>query len=249
MTYTKYSDEVLNAYIDGELDQAEALEITERMSKDPELRRRVEELQVVKNLVRLSYSKEPVNESAALVHARSNTRKQQRLKSLARLAIAASVLLSLGLVTGWYMNHYLAHDSLLKIANHIDLAGAAKEKSKNIVIQVSTKDQYRWNTILNEVENTLKNHNRESGKLRLHLVTNAQGIQMASTRQNPYADRIQRLIKKYPNFALQVCKQTLNRMYKEKKIKPDLLPGAEVVPSALGEVMKKRSDGWIYIKI
>ena len=235
-----YSDEILNAYIDDELQQSDYLNISSALAKDLNLRSRVEELRVVRSLVKVSYEKLDTDTIGY-------TKKQHTNKGW--LSIAASMILMLGVLTGWLMNQYTASPTLFDMAHTIENRTTEKIGKSNIMLHLSSDNRYRWKVVLDEIEQTLVSADEKQSDLQVHLVTNGKAVKVARLNNNPFATRIQQMMKKYPNFTMQVCRQTLERFYYSKNKAVNLLPGAEVVRSALGEIIKKRQQGWLYLKI
>ena len=235
-----YSDEILNAYIDNELQHSDYSNISAALAVDSELRTRVEELRVVRSLVQISYKKIDFDTDKHAFQPGPNRLWQ---------SIAASIILVVGLTAGWLANQYSASPTLLELAQTIESRASSKLGKNNIMLHLSTSNRYRWKIVLDEIEQTLVSAEKKHSKVNVHLVTNGDAINVARLENNPFSTRIQRLMEKYPNFSMQVCRQTLERLYYSKKKKVKLLPGAEVVQSALGEVIKKRRQGWLYLKI
>jgi len=234
-----YSDEILNAYIDNELDQNDYVNISSALVTDQNLRTRVEDLRAVRSLVKECYQR---LDSGSIDPVKSPNNK-------AWLSIAASMILMLGILTGWLINQYSTSPTLFDIAHTIENRSTEKIGKSNIMLHLSSKNRYRWKVVLDEIEQTLISANKKDFNLQVHLVTNGEAIKVAHLDNNPFASRIQNMMNKYPNFTMQVCRQTLERLYYSKNRSVKLLPGAEVVRSALGEIIKKRQQGWLYLKI
>ncbi len=242
--HTSIPDELLNAYIDNELDKPEALRISTLISQDSGLRARVEELRTVKDLTRLSYAPRSRKPSAPIIMA--------YLKNRWFLPSAASLLLFVGALGGWFANYQSAKNSLLGIATHIDdthTTAAAGKANRNVMIHVTSQDRFRWKIILGEIEKTLKAARAAGEHFKLQLVTNGKGIGLIRNNNDDFARKLRQLIKTYPNFAVQACAQTIKRLHKKNHTRFQVVPGVRVVPSAIGEVIDKRRNGWVYIKI
>jgi len=241
--HTSIPDELLNAYIDNELDRSMALKISALIARDSGLRARMEELRTVKDLTRLSYAPATEKASTPVIMA--------YLKNRWFLPSAASLLFFVGALGGWFANSHSEKNSLLSIATHVDDTRntAAGNTERNVMIHVTSQDKFRWKIILGEIERTLRKARASGKNFKLQLVTNGKGIGLIRKSNNDFAEKLHQLIKTYPNFAVQACAQTIKRLYKEKHTRFQVLPGVRVVPSAIGEVIDKRRNGWVYIKI
>ena len=74
------------------------------------------------------------------------------------------------------------------------------------------------------------------------LVANSEGAK-ALFKTGPHADRVKTLAEKGVHFA--VCAKTLSRMGLTKDDFPDSF---EVVSSGMGELARRQSEGWGYVK-
>jgi len=239
-TNVLYSDEMLNAYIDDELHHDDYVTISAALTTDHVLRARIEKLRVVHSLVQVSYRELEMDDAIYL---------KSRFLERTQLALAASLFLMVGALLGWMVNHYYTSPSLFDMAHTIENRTSAKAGKSNIMLHLSSDNPYRWKVVLDEIEQALVSASTHHSDLQVHLVTHGKAIKVAQLEKNPFADRIQHMMKKYPNFTIQVCRQTLERMYYSKNKSVKLLPGAEIVRSALGEIIKKRQQGWLYLKI
>jgi len=93
------SNEHLNAYLDNELDSDERGEVMAALETDAALAKRLCELRNVKELTQFAYSFPPTSRQAKL-HRKFG-------KQYSAMAIAATLLLTVGTAAGW-----LAHDRL-----------------------------------------------------------------------------------------------------------------------------------------
>jgi len=234
-----YSDEMLNAYIDDELEQNDHINISAAMASDYNLRARVEELRVVRNLVKISYE----------LDLNPSTLPTNKKFGKAMLGLAASLILMIGVLAGWVANQFSSTPSLLDLAQTIEKRTSIKTGKNNIMLHLSSNNRHQWKVVLDEIVQTLDSANERNSDIKVHLVTNGKAINVARLDNNPFAKRIRGMMKKYPNFTIQVCRQTLERLYYSKNKKLKLLPGTEIVRSALGEVIKRRQEGWLYLKI
>ena len=104
-----YSDEFLNAYIDGELDAEETGRLLDELRYNEVLSARITDLQKVREMVRYAYH-EKVPPTQGL-RAKSSVLKKSRM------AFAASIILSLGMALGWGLHlHSQSSTGLLDIA-------------------------------------------------------------------------------------------------------------------------------------
>lgn len=240
---THYSDEHLNAYIDDQLDASEKAEILDTIRHDAELSQRVCKLQKLKTLMQLSYQSVDVPE-------RHKEKRRINEPSRVKWFAAASFFIAIGSVVGWVSHQAMSPTSLVDLAQ-ITHSTTTTNKSKNwkLMLHVSTANPNRLNIVLNEAEALLKEYSQSARKLELEILTNSDGLALVNNTGTDYNQHLQRLQQKYDNLAVMVCGQTLKRIQREKGKKLTLLPGANVVPSAINQMVKRQQSGWSYIRI
>jgi len=239
-----YSDEFLNAYIDSELATDERSQLLDDMRQDSELATRLCKLQKVKDMVQLAYY------SAEDTKPEQNGK--QRLQCYALRTIAASLSLGIGLVIGNYTAMNDAHaPTLMEMAQttHFNAQSTPKEKEWKLMVHVNSDDPARFRTVLDETEYLLKTSAHSTRKVQIEILVNGQGVRMLEDKDTPYAKKILAMESSYKNIQFLACQIALNRHKDKDGFDLDLLPGVEVVPSALKQVMTRQREGWTYLQI
>jgi len=246
-TEDRFSDERLNAFIDGELDVDEREHLLEALSQDGELSHRACELQKVREMVQLAYDMVPGQERCVIAHAgRGGGRVGQ--------ALAAGVLIMVGLSLGWLGNsHWNAPPSngLLAIADSVQKSETVADENSEwrVMLHVSTEDPRKLDQALKEAEALLQTHQRRHSKLRIEVLANAGGLNLLRADTSPNPTLIRQLQERYENISFMACRQALQRLKDEQGIDPVLLPGTGTVPSAVAQIIERQGDGWTYIRI
>lgn len=227
------SDALRNAFVDGELDQAEWARMAELMSRDQRLRADVCELRTLKELVRNAYGSPPPARRAVAGGRRW-------------LAVAALCVASAG--TGW-----LAHDMLVREEPAAELAAGNRSVlhqagNPRIVLHVSTARQETLRTALDEVEDVLRAAHQEGRAVKVEIVANSAGLDLLRAGVSPFAERIGALRAEFPAMSLIACNQTITRL-RDGGTAVSLLPGVEIAPSALDQVVKRLQAGWAYVRV
>jgi intracellular sulfur oxidation DsrE/DsrF family protein len=96
------------------------------------------------------------------------------------------------------------------------------------------------NLALNNVRNLLAELGEDLAEV--ELVTNSEGVK-ALLKTGPYGEKVDELAKKGVRFVL--CSKSLRAMRLERGEFFDL---AEVVPSGTGELVKRQTEGWAYVR-
>ena len=102
-------------------------------------------------------------------------------------------------------------------------------------------------TALDEVEDVLRSARSTHRSIEVEIVANGTGLDLLHAGITPYAARVAAMRAEFPNLGLVACGQTLQRL-REQGIAVELLPGTEVAPSALDQVVKRLQTGWVYVR-
>lgn len=234
-----FSDEHLNAFIDNQLATSDQAELLDALRHDEELSQRICDLQKVRNLVQLSYQDTIVPDH---YHTTSKHKKFA-------WAIAASLLLMVGSITGWIAHTSFSQPNLLSIAKNVSQPHINKDGHWKVMLQVSTNDPYRLNILLDETEALLKEYAHNAKQLEVEILTHNKGMALVSDNGKDYSQRLQKLKQTYKNLAITACGKTLKRIKAQKGKDLKLLPDTKIVKSALNQAIKRQQQGWTHIKI
>ena len=113
-------------------------------------------------------------------------------------------------------------------------------KKYRVLFHVDESSNSKWALALKNIENLMDDVGEN---LEVELVANAEGIALLFKLPNPYNDKIDQLATKGVHFF--VCANSLRQ---QKLTKEFFLELAEVVPSGIGEIVRKQSAGWAYVK-
>lgn len=236
-----YSREYLNAYIDGELTNDERLEFMRQMEQDPALKAEACELRTLKEMVRGSYQE---------VKPRRHVRQRLVDRNGLRQALAAGLLLACGLICGWLANdRYHQPPGFDRLAGLPDgyrpVALTRQVDPDKLVLHVDSNDRAVFDRALVMAESLLAHNPRRRS---VEIVVHSGGLDMLRADVTPYSDRINRLARQHANMAFVACGNTVARYQREGKTVV-LVPEARVVSSAVGEIVDRLQQGWVYIKV
>ncbi len=230
------SDEFLNAYVDGELTEAEKARAIERLSGDAGLKRQVCELRLLKDMVRTGYRQVP---------GAAGPGDSGRAHPRAAQALAACCLLVAGLSLGWLGRGMIAPEA--QVLRTAWLEGVVAHPGK-VMLHVDGAAAARFRQVLDGTEQVLKEARHGGRDVQVELVANSQGLDLFRVATSPHAQRIRELQARYPNLLLVGCGQTVRKL-QERGQDARLLPGVHVAPTALDEIVDKLQTGWVYVKV
>ncbi|MDH5178405.1 MAG: hypothetical protein OEZ39_04065 [Gammaproteobacteria bacterium] len=225
----------LHAYVDGQLDTHERAEVLDATRTDAELARQLAELNRLKELVRLAYQNPPPPRQ--LPHSRP-----ARL-SRSGQAIAASCLLTLGLVAGWWA-HTPAPGPGFQELSQLDQPIPPGDR---VLLHISKMDTQRITHALDKAERLLQNSVQQHRPLQLEIVANAEGLGMLR-EDSPFGDRIRTMRQQHTNVRFLACGIAMENARLKEGREPKLLPEANKINAALEQILGRLKEGWIYVK-
>ena len=238
----KISEEQQNAFVDGQLDDAERGYLTARMERDKALREQISELRTLKDMTRHAYAQAPV--------ARTPSRRAAE-PGWSALA-AACVVFAAG---GWFGHGWWSGALTLDPVSAYALRGDWHSlrgdwrslESNRVLVHVSSGTREALGTALDEVEDLLRAARAARRGVEIEIVANSSGLDLFQASGSPYAPRVAALRSEYSNLSLVACGQTLER--RRANGRPmELLTGTTVASSALEQIVKRLRDGWVYVR-
>ena len=219
----EFSSERLNAFVDDELGARERDEILAALSDDPALAHKVCKLRAAKDLVRHAYAAPPA------------TAARRPSPGGGWGALAAGLLLAIGILVGWQ--------------GHRAVAGAdgsltAAARPAGVLIHLDTSADNRMEETLDLAEAYVA----KTGHSKVEIVVNNSGLNLLRAETSPYAERIARLSSGRDMLSFVACGYAIAR-YRNAGQQVTLLPGTHVAPTAIEHVVDRVREGWTYVKI
>jgi len=238
------SEELLNSYLDNELDAEDKDELLNALEDDAELSRRLCELRNVKELTQHAYQ------------MRSSPMRQHGSWSqdgFPLSAVATVLVLITGALVGWFAHDGMERPSTVlaglsgdsRLAN-LEKAGISQQKK--IILHVDSAEPERFAAALDSAESLLAAYSEQNRTLEMEIIANSDGLNLFRVDTTEHADRIRELKRKYGNLSLLACNRAIRRL-EEQGIKVELIPEAEITPTALDEIVRRLQQGWVYIKV
>ena len=231
------SDELLNAFVDNELDAEEKSRLLNHMVEDAsgQLRERVCQLWQLKELVRSAY---PQPEKALPSRNKRGGTAFGRYSQ----ALAASLMLTLGTALGWF-----AHEGGQRTSAGQNLAARQSAEGK-VILHLASSDPGKLKAALDEAEELSQRRDRTGSPVQVELVANEGGLTLFRADVSPYARRIESMNKTHENITFIACNNTIGTLRKAG-VEVKLLPHVEVSPSVIDEILTRVQHGWTYVRI
>lgn len=245
------SDEILNAFVDDQMDPDERGDVFEAINRDRRLTERACELTQLRSMVQFAYRDCPKPR-----HLRPPPRYRNLLRGL-----AAAVLLALGGLLGWTLHTGSANAGLLnnaaleRIAHRdgsflVSRIGATQPAHgvRHVLLHLTSSSPQRMKLALDEIRELMGMFPRD--ELQVEVVTNGGGVNLLRANVSPFKNRVEAMMRKYPNLSFLACSSTVARLKRQLGNKAvDLIPDTRVGPTAVHEIVTRLQEGWIYIKV
>jgi intracellular sulfur oxidation DsrE/DsrF family protein len=117
----------------------------------------------------------------------------------------------------------------------------AQEKNYKVVFDMSSKDTINQQAVTREIS-LIKGVSPDA---KLEVVVYGQGLDLVVQGRSAQQPVVQKLIADN-KAGFKVCAMTLKR---NNITKEQLVPGVEIVPDGIYEIISKQQEGWGYIKV
>lgn len=250
----RLSEELLNAFVDRELDDREHAELLARMGDDARLRDRVCRTRLVKEMVGAAYRE-------ALPTAASGPVRPQPLP-VALVAVALLAVAFAAVLVGWkargWLPERLSAPAMVRAPSTDDpvqgagLVGSSLDavrqvSAQRVLVHIAASDAGHVGPTLDGIEALIVEARAAGRPVAVEVIANIAGIDLLRADVSPYPARIAALQAAYPELSFIACGQTLERL-RERGATVQLLPGVLQASSALDQVVRRLHEGWIYVK-
>src|SRR4249920_3123244 len=119
--------------------------------------------------------------------------------------------------------------------------GVNAQENYKVVFDMSSRDSVNQQAIVREI-GLITDANPNA---KLEVVIYGQGLDLAVNGRSPQQAGVEKIISS-GKASFKVCAMTMKR---NNITKDQLVPGVEVVPDGIYEIISKQHDGWGYIKV
>ena len=255
------SDEILNCFVDNELDTEEHQQILQAQLDYPSVHQRICNL---RHLKQLTLAARPLSQNQSI------DIKTFTLFSMWKNGIAAAVILFI--MTGVYIsyffqlpdpnnqskqsltnvttikplkqNTFVYSNPLLKSA----MTDSTIYNKVNVIFHIS-KNIKDLDDVLNDINKALIDSKINNKSLQIEVITSGSGLHLLDALPKDNLDAINKLYTQYGNISFLVCQKTLNK-YRQKTKKLRKIPKSMLLTKSSADLIKlRRSQGWRYIPI
>lgn len=239
---SKYSDEMINAFVDDELDSSDKESIKQAMAQDAELYASVNAVCALKKSLKQSYENLPGKYSSADSNLVAGPRVPWSQ------AVAAVLLLCVGLVSGWYGHSSIQNDPVSASIEGLQLSPVNMQQPNKIILHVSSSSGDKLEQALFKVEAIIEQYRHSQQSYAVEVIANSGGIDLLRQDVSPYADRIAELMASNDNVSFIACSNALEKL-RLRGIEPRLIADTHTGTTAIEQIVKRLQQGWVYVKV
>jgi len=239
----RFSEEILNAYVDGELDADERLRIQEAMQHDAHLRERVEELHSLKRLVRNAYVDEVPSRARRSLTGTWNV-----------TGVAASIAaFALGVALTWGWLTYTDGPSAPRVAALPDQEQSAVVDGSpaKVVFHLSSADPAELDEVLAEADALLSATSSGGDTALVKVIASGAALTLFEKGSAPAGGRISAMKDRFPEHLVfngcGVAYKQLKALQNDGEF--EMMPELQLVDLGVLELMRRQRDGWAYIRL
>ena len=234
-------DQMLAAFVDGDLDDSRMEIVLAAMEAEPEIRERVYQLRCAKDFMRLGFSNATPPSRRAAYSDVNLTRKQNRVVPFARVA---SVLLLVTATVTAYVGYYSGRWLSDKRAQHT--AVQQQSQATRVVLHISRSDPDQFAAVFDYIEDFLRQHDKNGNQI--EVVANAAGLDLIRAGVSPYEERLNAVIGKHQNVHFIACANSI-RSLRKKGVEPRFHEKVRTAKPAFDHIIDRVQDGWTYLKV
>ena len=241
---SQYSDEIINAFVDGELDGVEKENIKNAIQSDADLMRRVHATCELKKNIKQSYANIDINQFAPQVIKKPASSGWQ-------YSIAAALMLCMGVVLGWFGNSYYASENMMVDAEElkgVKLAPVNLQQPNKIMLHLASSEQGKLKEVMDQVNHIIKEYQMSKQAFEIEVIANSDGLELVRQDISPYREEVANIIARYSNVSFIACSNALEKL-RVQGIEPKLIAQTKTGVTAVEQIVKRLQEGWVYVKV
>ena len=232
----QFSEDQLNAFVDGELDSEEKSRVFSESERSSELDQRLCQQRKLKELVQHAYLEVPPP-----IRARDSRRTQ---KGFLGRAMVASILLLMGVTIGLFAQRLIGQGPEAEILT-VASVSAPTASGHNYILHVVSGEREPMLAALQMAQQLIDSAGPGQFN-QVEVVANQRGLNLLRSDVTPFADEI--LALQESNVIFYACSRSIE-LLEEKGVEVRLVPKANQAYTAIDRVVERMRDNWEYIRI
>lgn len=243
------SDEILNAFVDGEFSPEDRLLTLKSIAANENLSREVCDMYQLKELVSMAYRPDLLPDpDARPVRVRGR-------RAIGWKALAASLVVgALGAVAILEVTREQPPDpGQVADASSARMADTgipvAVDGVQQVLLHVTDIEPSEADALFDDIEFMFETAWLNGQNLEVQVVVHGTAMDLVRADRAPFPDRIRDLVQGYSGLRVTACGQSRARHERQEGRTVELLPWVEEVESGVREAAQKQSEGWTYIRV
>ena len=239
------SNEMLNAFVDDELEDEERQDLLTAQVDDARIAQAICELRVLKDLVK---SARPTIEGTAWLEI---PRRPWFMNWLTAAAVAFMAVL-LGVAGMWYQADPADSNRQLSTAHaSVDalLQASLASKQLKLVFHVKQRGNVAAEDLFAQLERMLQHASDESRNLHIQVIASGAGLSLLRKDESLYLEKVSFLSTHYDNVDFVACQRSMLRQATAEDKDINILPEALITYSGPELIKRRQRQGWATIII
>lgn len=243
------SEELLNIFVDDELDTKEREQVLGEQMANEDVARAICEIRLLKDLVKSARPK--IDQTPTL----SKSGKQGHLT---KWTMVASVLLvvTVGLISLLHEKTNISSPIISATAtenNYRDinsfLSAQANNPELKIVLHINKDNTEAYTRLIRQLKYLLSTTKNNNQPLRVEVVASGPGLAFVGKQTSPYAREIRLLRQEYDNLIFFACQSTLDKFNTKNNTHFKILSDVVLTASGAELIQLRKTQGWSHILI
>ena len=249
-TELRPSEEILNAFVDGEFSTEDRLSALKSMAADERLSREVCDLYQLKELVSMAYRADTLPDPARgrlLPSGSATTWVPALAAGVGALALVLVAVMEFGRDQGGESIQVVENEAIP--APLVVAQAAQTSTTRQVLFHVTEMDVREAEALFDDIEHMFETAWLEGQDLRVQVVVHGTAMDLVRADIAPFPKRIRDLVYTYPELRVTACGQSRARLQRAEQQSIELLPWVYEVDSGVEEAARRQAEGWTYIRI
>lgn len=248
MNNKQITDHSLQLLVDNQLDEISRVKLIKQIDKSPDLQQKLKQLTELKELIGLAYIQE--------LPRRSVTDRKSSFDPSFFVALAASLIMALGLTLGWFAHQQYGPQQIdvakaetttetIRQRTPIDLTS---ENDRKFIMHFDSLNENRLQAALYETSSIIESYANSDLPVKIDLLFDQESVHMFKPQHASQVQHLKALINKHDNIDFYACSKSLRMFLNADEISEDIsiFHSDQIVQDMIPERIKQ---GWVYIKI
>lgn len=240
------SNEMLNAFVDDELDETERQELLTAQVEDQELAATICELRIIKDMIRAA---RPNDDSLNINASLPQQRYFGKWFAAASLAmILVSILASTTLDNNTETLISQKTTGAYSDVSELIVAQQGSPKLK-LVLNITMASDEAAIKLFEQIDELLEYSKTKNRYVQVQVIASGQGIRILQQGETAYQDSIKRISTEYDSVEFVACQRSISRLAMKEKSAIRMVPEALVTRSGPELIKRRQKQGWATIVI